>query len=83
MHAGSVVFLRVTVERCGIDVGAVQRAHGMELILGGGQAGAVLADVLGPNDAIAKALDSVREVFVCQQCEFEPLACLLEHGREK
>ncbi len=47
MHVGHPLFLRISVDRLGIDANAVQRAHGMELLMGGN---ARIANVMGEVD---------------------------------
>lgn len=63
MHAGSITFFRITIERHLIDVRAVERAHGMELLMGD----AKLANVMGPNEALAKQIDT-NTVLICEPC---------------
>ena len=63
MHSGSPVFYRVTVEHFLVDMGAVQRRHGLELMVGS----PVLAAVMGPDEDIAKPFNKV-ESIVCLDC---------------
>lgn len=70
MHAGHPLFLRVTVERLGIDRKAVERAHGLELMMGGN---ALLANVMGPDEDLAKVIDGKKNMLVCGSCAGEPL----------
>lgn len=63
MHAGSITFFRLTIERQVIDTRAVQRAQGMELMLGDPR----LANVMGPNEDLAKQLDT-NTVLICEPC---------------
>jgi len=70
MHAGTPIFLRITVERLGVDRGAVERAHGLELMMGGN---AMLANIMGPNEDLAKVIDSEKNLLVCHPCSSEPL----------
>jgi hypothetical protein len=81
MHDGSPTFFRVTIEPLVVDVRAIERRHGMERMMGGGLAGAVLAQVLGPDDDIAQPLTPARTLFVCRACSMEPmpLMALAEH----
>lgn len=65
MHAGLPLFYRLRVERFGIDMRAVQRQHGLEMMMG--QA-APLAAVMGPNDDIARVLDGPRDLLICETC---------------
>ena len=72
MHAGVPLFYRVKLESMGIDVNAVQRHAGLELMLGGGHAGAALANVMGPGDDLAKPIVEGETVLICQPCAMEP-----------
>ncbi len=80
MHTGVPLFWRITVERFGVDMAAVQRRHGMELMMGGGTVGAVLAGAMGPNDDIAKLLGEKLVLCMCETCALEnfPVAALAE-----
>ncbi len=83
MHSGIPLFYRVKVEHMGVDVKAVQRHAGLEQVFGGGQPGAVLANIMGPNDAIAKPIiEDQPPVLVCQPCAMEPQPLLLLLERE-
>lgn len=78
MHAGLPLFYRVKVESMGIDMKAVQRQAGAEMMMGGGVAGAKLASVLGPNPDIATPIDAdLQPVLVCQPCALEPRPLLM------
>lgn len=65
MHAHDVSFFRVQIERFVIDLGAVQRQHGLEQMLGG-HAG--IAAAMGPDEDVAKPLDRVNNAIVCEPC---------------
>ncbi len=83
MHSGVPLFYRVKVESMGIDVGAVKRQAGLEQVFGGGQAGAVLADVMGPDPDIARpVIEDQPTVLICQPCALEPRPLLLLLGRD-
>lgn len=69
MHSGSPLFLRINVERFGIDRRAVERAHGMELIIGN----PTLANIMGPDEDLAKEIDSQKDMLLCHPCALEPL----------
>ncbi len=64
MHNQSPVFYRVKLDNMVIDVAAVQKAHGMEMMMGGN---AALAQIMGPNEDIAVEMDSVTKL-VCLDC---------------
>jgi hypothetical protein len=70
MHSGHPLFLRVTVERLGIERKAVERAHGMELMMGGN---ALLANIMGADEDLAKVLDGRGDMLICLPCANEPL----------
>jgi hypothetical protein len=70
MHAGHPLFLRISIERFGIDAKAVQRAHGMELMMGGN---ALLANVMGPDEDLATKIDGRKDMLICIKCANEPL----------
>jgi hypothetical protein len=65
MHDGLPLFWRVTCERMGVDLAAVKREVGMELLMGGNVA---LARLLGPGEDIAAPLGEPRTVLVCEAC---------------
>lgn len=78
MHTGLPLFYRVKVEAMGVDVRAVQRRAGLEQMMGGGSAGALLARVMGPDEDIAKpVVDDYPTVLICQPCAFQPHPLLL------
>lgn len=68
MHTGLPLFWRVHVERIGVDAQAVQRQAGLETFFGGGQAGAVLAEVMGDGRALATPLDKPAVHLICESC---------------
>jgi len=68
MHTGIPLFWRLTVERYGIDAGAVQRAAGLEMMLGN----AALANVMGPNEILAKPVMDTTVLILCEDCAMEP-----------
>lgn len=63
-HTGMPLFYRVTIERFGVDLRAVQRQGGLEQMLGN----VMLAQVMGPNDDMAKAVMQPVRVSVCEEC---------------
>lgn len=69
-HEGHFLFLKVRVERFGLDAGALRRAHGLEQMMGGN---AVLANVMGPNEDLAKRVDDSGELLICHGCSERPL----------
>lgn len=71
MHNGNPLFLRITVERLGVDRKAIDRAHGMELFMGGN---AMLANIMGADEDLAKVIDGNRDMLICNECSNQPLA---------
>lgn len=74
-HTGLLSFWVVTLQRFGLDHRALQRQTGMELLMGGHVA---LAQVMGPNEDLAKPLSQAVTISVCERCATEEivLACL-------
>jgi hypothetical protein len=81
-HTNLPMFWRLKLERMGMDAKAIQRRHGMEMMMGGGQAGAVLAEIMGPDEEIAKPIVPAQEVLVCEPCAMQP-NMLIEFFREE
>ena len=73
MHTGLPLFYRVSIERFGIDMQAVNRRHGLEMFFGGGNGGAALAGVMGTDDDIAKPVMDKLTLFVCENCAMDSL----------
>ncbi len=68
MHAGSPIFYRVRLEQMAINVPAVERQHGLELVLG---RNAPLAAIMGPNEDLAVPLGKAETLLLCQTCALE------------
>lgn len=75
-HAGTPIFYRMKLETMGLDAKAIERRAGLEMIFGGGRPGAALAQVMGPDEPIAKVVTTT-EVLICQPCALEPRPLLL------
>ena len=69
MHTGLPLFYKVRFVPMGIDTGAVQRQHGMELLLGGN---AALAYHMGPQETMASPVVDEQTVLLCHTCAHEP-----------
>lgn len=67
-HAGTPLFYRVTIERFAFDGRKVQQRHGLEEHFGGGTAGAMLAEVMGPGGNLAVRLGDASPALVCDPC---------------
>ncbi|MEW6511862.1 MAG: hypothetical protein AB1428_13000 [Bacteroidota bacterium] len=74
-------FFRITVEPFMMDGRAIQRRHGMELMMGGGVGGAVLAEVMGTDEDLAAPLRPAKTLFICRDCSMQPMPimALAEH----
>ena len=73
-HTGSPVFYRVRLEQFILDGRAVQRQHGLEMILGN----PMIAAAMGPDEDMAKRVQS-REVLLCDRCAMTlPVLALLD-----
>lgn len=85
MESGLPLFYRVRIQRFGVDMGAVRRQSGLEQMLGGA---AALAQVMGPNEEMAKPLHTV-EFTVCETCSLDfdrgsmPIAAMAELAEEQ
>lgn len=78
-HTGLPLFWRVTVERFGVDLMAVQRQQGLGLMIG-----APLAAIMGPDETMAEPVMEAKVLTVCETCACErdlPVAALAEVTR--
>lgn len=71
MHTGLPLLWRITAERYGIDAAAVQRRAGFEMMMGGGQQGAALAEALHTNEDIAKRIGDPITLILCEPCALD------------
>jgi hypothetical protein len=79
MHTGLPLFWRVTVEYFGLDLRACERQQGLAMLIGN----AALAQVMGPDDELAKPIGDPVKLTVCEACARENLwsvARLAERG---
>jgi len=67
-HSGLPLFWKVSVQRFGIDLAALQRQAGLTQMLGGN---AFLAATMGPAEDMAKPLED-RTIAVCEPCAAGP-----------
>ena len=68
-HDNQITFHRLTIDRFVIDAGNVQRHDGLERMFGGGQVGAVMADIMGPGLEIARSHQALSAtVLICETC---------------
>jgi hypothetical protein len=80
-HAGHIAFYRIKLEHMIINPRAVQRQHGLEMMIG------ALAAHMGPDEDLAQAVGTPINGLVCQSCALgiggEPLlAALLSRVEE-
>ncbi len=78
MHTGLPLFWKISIMRYGIDIDAVKRQSGLEMMLDGH---ATLANVMGPDEDIAKPVTGkMINITLCEHCAMEntPLAALAE-----
>lgn len=64
MHGGEITFYQVDLAQCVVDIAAVQRLHGLEMMMMGNVG---IARALSPDTAIARRLPATRHL-VCQPC---------------
>ena len=75
-HSRQITFYKITLSRLVLNIGAIQRQTGLEMMLGG-HAG--VANVMGPNEDMAEVLDT-QKALICGECATKslPLAALDE-----
>jgi hypothetical protein len=64
MHSGQITFYKVSITMMGIDIGAVQRQHGLEMMMGN----AAIAHVMGPDEDLAKPIGKDETGLICNHC---------------
>jgi len=65
---GLPMFWKVTIERFGLDAGAIQRQQGLGMMIGG-----QLAAVMGQNEDLATPLMDPIAASVCELCAVKPM----------
>ena len=65
-HTGVPLFSRVTIERFGVDLNAVQRQQGLGLMIG-----AHLAMYMGPDDVMARRIGDPVVLSICETCALQ------------
>ena len=68
LHNGIPLFFRVAIEHFGVDLNAVRRAAGLEMMLGS----AALAQVMGPDEDIATRIGEGSKAVLCHDCALDP-----------
>ena len=64
LHENNLMFYRISIETLIADLGAIQRAAGLEMMVGGDTA---LARIMGPDEDIAKTVTTM-DGLVCLPC---------------
>ena len=79
-HTGIPLFWRITIERFGIDITAVQRQDGLAAMLGSSP----LANVMGTDADMTKPMMDPVKVTICEDCIMKPVivAMLAERNIE-
>ncbi|MBI5205418.1 MAG: hypothetical protein HZA11_10925 [Nitrospirae bacterium] len=79
MHTGLPLFWAISVQRFGIDMSAVHKQAGLEMMLGS----PVLASIMGPDEDLAKHVMEKIEVILCEECIDTRIPILIERLEEK
>ena len=67
-HDGNIQFFRITIESLLLNLGAIQRQHGLEMMMG---KAAGLAQVMGMDEDLAKTY-AKESGLICQPCFMGP-----------
>lgn len=78
-ETGLPLFWRVTIERFGLDMRAIEAQTGLAMMMGS----AFLAGVMGPNQDVAKPVMDPAVIPVCETCctKMTCVAALAEAAR--
>jgi hypothetical protein len=68
MHNGLPLAWKITMHRLGIDVNAVRREQGLEMLMGGSVA---LARAFSPNSEFGLEIEKPITVMVCEPCALD------------
>ena len=83
MHSNQLLFWRVSLQHMAVNLGAVQRQAGLEMMMGGNH---VLAHFMGPDEDMGKPLGDALEILICQECsltDHHPIGVLAEEVAER
>jgi hypothetical protein len=81
MHAKQLIFYKVAIQSYCINVRAVQRQAGLEMMFKGN---AAIATAMGPDEDLAKPVSDENRVLICLDCAINtPIALLLETSAEQ
>ena len=78
-HTGIPLFWRVTIQRYGLKLDAIQRQTGLAMMLGGN---GILAQVMGTDEDMAEKM-SEKKITICESCAVEKSHNLAELAMEK
>ena len=70
--SGLPLFYRLTVERFGVDLHAVRRQSGLEMLLGGA---VHIAQAMGPDEEMATPVMDKLVLVVCEPCSTAMRPC--------
>lgn len=73
-HDGSPLFYRITIESLILDPGAIQRRIGLGLAMGSHR----LAQVMGPDEDLARTVVGPRSFLLCLPCAVKALGALVD-----
>ena len=76
MHSGVPIFYKVGIQSMGFDKGALQRTAALEQYFGGAGPGIAIANVMGPDEDLAKSIGKGTNVLICQNCIVEQINLL-------
>lgn len=68
LACGVPMFYRVTIERFGLNMPALQRQQGLGLMLGG-----PLAAIMGPDEDLAIPMMDPKKIAICEGCNLTPV----------
>ncbi len=77
--ANGLTFYKISMERFILDPRAIERQHGLEMMLGS----PVLAGVMGPNEDLAKPVSKKIDFLMCEQCACEEKYIAIIHQIEQ
>lgn len=83
VKSGLPLFWKVSIERFGMDLKAIERQQGLTMMLGGY---AALAAAMGPDENMAQPVMDKVVLTVCETCAYEnsgPVALLAEVGKTR
>jgi len=76
MHNGQILFYKIEISRMAVDLGAVQRLQGLEMMLN-----PALASVMGPDEDIAMPIGGPDKALICDACAMKSTCLAALHER--